>query len=58
LFPKESLTFYEITELFDIELGIDQDEAAGLDYFAVSSHDPAPLAVLLDHWLHQDHLLS
>jgi hypothetical protein len=58
LFPKESLAYYEIGELLNIEVADSKEQAEKMKYFVLSAQDPKPLDDILRVWLHQDHLLN
>jgi hypothetical protein len=58
LFPKEHLSYDEITELLDVQVAGSQAEAEQMHYFTLAMQDPAPLSEALNVWVHIDHLLS
>jgi hypothetical protein len=58
LFPKAHLSYYEITELLDVQVAGSQAEAEQMYYFTLAMQDPRPLSEALDVWVHVDHLLS
>jgi hypothetical protein len=58
LFPRESLSYYEITELLDVHVAGSQAEAEQMHYFTLAMQDPTPLSQALNIWVHIDHRLS
>ena len=58
LFPKESLSYYEITELLEVQVAGSKEEAEKMHYFRLAMQDPTPLSEALNVWVHIDHLLS
>jgi hypothetical protein len=58
LFPKESLSYDEITELLDVHVANSKAEAEQMHYFTLAMQDPTPLSEALNAWVHIDHLLS
>jgi hypothetical protein len=58
LFPKEHLSYDEITELLDVHVAGSQAEAEKMHYFTLAMQDPTPLSEALHVWVHTDHLLS
>jgi hypothetical protein len=58
LFPKENLSYDEITELLDVHVAGSQAEAEQMHYFTLAMQDPTPLSEALNAWVHIDHLLS
>jgi hypothetical protein len=58
LFLKENLSYYEITELLDVQVAGSKEEAEKMHYFTLAMQDPTPLSQALNIWVHVDHLLS
>ena len=58
LFPKENLSYYEITELLGVHVAGSKEEAEKMHYFTLAMQDPTPLSEALNVWVHTDHLLS
>jgi len=57
-FPRESLAYYEIHEILDVEVARNKAEAEEMNYFVLSMQDPKTLGDALKVWRNQDHLLS
>jgi hypothetical protein len=58
LFPKENLSYYEITELLGVHVAGSKEEAEKMHYLTLAMQDPTPLSEALNVWVHTDHLLS
>lgn len=58
IFPKEHLAYYEIEELFDIEVADSKEAAEKCGYFVISVDSAQELRVMLSRWEHQDHLTN
>jgi hypothetical protein len=58
MFPKEHLSYDEITELLEVPAASSQAEAEQMHYFTLARQDPKPLSDALHVWVHHDHLLN
>jgi hypothetical protein len=58
MFPKESLAFYEIESLLEVQVAGSKAEAEQMHYFTLAMQDPKPLSEALQVWIHHDHLMN
>jgi len=58
LFPKESLAYYEIGELLDVQVANSKEEAEQMAYFTLAMQDPTPLSDALLVWVYKDPIVN
>jgi hypothetical protein len=58
MFPKESLAFYEIEALLEVQVAGSKAEAEQMHYFTLAMQEPKPLSEALHIWIHHDHLMN